>query len=115
MDWTTVVVSTLTAASAVGVGRAARRSPRQEKRDDFTLITDSLRKDLTDVKTDLASTKTELAVTRREVEEYDALTRWMARWVRACVGAMRDSQVDIPPRPQPEPRNAAEYLHDIGI
>lgn len=115
MDWTTVVVAALTAGGTVGVGRAARRSPRQERRDDFKLITSNLRQDLTAVKTELAEQKTELATQKQHIDDGDELTRWLARWFRACVGVMRESRLEIPPRPQPEPPAAAEYLHDIGV
>lgn len=114
-DWTTVVVSALTAGATLGVGRAARRTPRQERRDDFTLITTNLRTDLTDVKTELAATKTETAALKRRADDGEELSRWVIRWLRACVTAMRDSHVEIPPRPLPEPPNAAEHLHDIGV
>lgn len=115
MDWTSVTVSVVTVAGGFGVARAARRSPRQEKRDDFKLITDSLRQDLGAVKTEMAAQKTELAEQKQHIDEGDELTRWLARWFRACVGVMRESRLEIPPRPQPEPPAAAEYLHDIGV
>lgn len=114
-DLTTIVVAAVTAGGTLGVARAARRSPRQERRDDFTLITDSLRRDLTDVKTEMAEQKTQLAEQKRQINDGDELTRWLARWFRACVGVMRESHLEIPPRPQPEPPNAADYLHDIGV
>lgn len=107
-DFTTIIVAALTAGGTVGVGRAARRSPRQEKRDDFALITTDLRKDLTEL-------KAEVAGQRQQLKETEAVTRWMARWFRACVAVMRESHLDIPPRPQPEPPTASEYLHDIGV
>lgn len=115
MDWTTIVVAMVTAGGTTVVGRAARRTPRQERRDDFTLITSNLRTDLTDVKKELAEQKTEQAALKRRADSGDELTRWLARWDRACVGVMRESHLEIPPRPQPEPPNAAEYLHDIGV
>lgn len=114
-EWTTVVVAALTAGGTVGVARAARRSPRQERRDDFALITSSLRQDLTDVKAELAAQKTEQAAIKRRADGADELTRWLVRWFRACVGVMHESNLEIPPRPQPEPPTAAEHLHDIGV
>lgn len=114
-DWTQIVVSAITAAGTVGVGRAARRTRPQERRDDFQLITNSLREDLTTVKNDLAAHKAELAETQRQVDAYEDVTRWLARWFRACVGVMREQHIDIPPRPVPEPPKAAEFLHDIGV
>jgi hypothetical protein len=114
-QWTTVAVAAITSAGTLGVARTARRTPRQERRDDFTLITSNLRTDLADVKRELAETKTETAALRRRADDGDELTRWLARWFRACVAAMRESQLEIPPRPTPEPPTAADYLHDIGV
>lgn len=116
MNWTTIIVSAITAGSTLGVGRAAKRlSPRQDRREDFTLITGNLRQDVTDLKKDLADHKVELSATRKQVDEYEEVTRWLARWFRACVGVMRESHLEIPPRPTPEPARAAEFLHDIGV
>lgn len=115
IDFTSVVVSVLTAGGTVGVARAARRTPRQERRDDFVLITSNLRQDLADVKAELATQKSEQATQKRKLDDNEELTRWLVRWFRACVGAMRESQLEIPPRPLPEPPNATEYLHDIGV
>lgn len=116
LDLTTIIVSAMTAGSTLGVARAAKRvTPRQNKRDDFTLITNNLRDDLKDVKDDLKAHKAELIATQKQVDEQEAVTRWLARWFRACVGVMRESHLDIPPRPIPEPARAAEFLHDIGV
>ena len=46
-DWTTVVVSAMTAGATLGVGRAAKKSPRQERREDFMLVSDQHRKEIT--------------------------------------------------------------------
>lgn len=116
LDWTPIVVSAVTAASTLGVARAAKRvTPGQSKRDDFALITKNLRQDVTDLKKDLADHKVELTATRKQVDEQEEVTRWLARWFRACVGVMRESHLEIPPRPTPEPARAAEFLHDIGV
>lgn len=115
LEWTQVVVSAITAAGTVGVGRAARRTRPQERREDFTLITGNLRQDVTDLKKDVADHKAELTATRKQVDEQEEVTRWLARWFRACVAAMREQHVEIPPRPVPEPARASEFLHDIGV
>lgn len=115
-DLTPIVVSAITAGSTLGVARAAKRiTPRQNRREDFTLITGNLRQDVSDLKKDLADHKAELTATRKQVDEYEEVTRWLARWFRACVGVMRESHLDIPPRPVPEPARASEFLHDIGV
>jgi hypothetical protein len=116
LDLTSIVVSAVTAGSTLGVAWAAKRvTPRQDTREDFTLITGNLRQDVTDLKKDLAGHKVELTETQRKVDEYEDVTRWLARWFRSCVGVMRESHLDIPPRPTPEPARAAEFLHDIGV
>lgn len=116
LDWTPIVVSAVTAASTLGVARAAKRvTPGQSKRDDFELITKNLRQDVTDLKKDVADHKAELIATQKQVDEQEAVTRWLARWFRSCVASMREAQMEIPPRPTPEPARAAEFLHDIGV
>lgn len=115
MNWTTIIVSAIAAFGSTMVGRSASRTRRQEKRDDFALITESYRTDLSGVKTELAQTKTEISTLKRRADDGDELTRWLARWVRSFVAVMREAHLDIPPRPQPEPPSAAELLHDIGV
>jgi hypothetical protein len=116
LDLTSVVVSAVTAASTLGVAWGAKRvTPRQERRDDFTLITTNLRTDLTGVKKELAEAKTEMTTLKRRADDGDELTRWLVRWLRAFVWTMRESQQEIPPRPQPEPPQASELLQDLGV
>lgn len=116
LDWTPILVSAVTAASTLGVARAAKSvTPGQKKRADFELVVKNLREDVTGLKGDLKDHKDELKATRKQVDEYEDVTRWLARWFRACVAAMREAHVDIPPRPVPEPPRASEFLHDIGV
>lgn len=55
--------------STVGLIRSARRSPRQERRDDFTAITANLQQRLASVETQLASEQAARAEDRRQCAE----------------------------------------------
>ena len=107
LDLTTIIVAALTAGGTVGVGRAARRSPRQEKRDDFETVTKRLDKDIERLEGRLTSCD-------RQISGQSAAIGHLSAWVRALVFFTRISGLEPPPQP-PVPDEARPYLHDIGV
>lgn len=107
VDITTIIVSALTAGATLGVGRAARRSPRQEKRDDFEKVTERLDKDIE---------RLEGRITRQDVTisgQTSAIAH-LSGWVRTLVLFTRAAGLEPPAQPS-VPDEAKPYLHDIGV
>ncbi|HEY5834968.1 hypothetical protein [Streptomyces sp.] len=107
MDWSSVVVAAVTAAGTVGVGRAARRTPRQERRDDFTKVTERLDKDIE---------RLEGRITRQDtqISGQTSAIGYLSGWVRTLVLFTRASGLEPPGQPR-VPEEAKPYLHDIGV
>lgn len=107
LDWTNMGVAALTAAGTLGVARAARRSPRQEKRDDFTAVTARLDKDIT---------RLEGRITRQDtqINGQAVAIGHLSGWVRTLVLFTRASGLEPPPPPS-VPDEAKPYLHDLGV
>lgn len=107
MDWTTIVVAALTAGGTTAVGRAARRTPRQEKRDDFAAVTARLDKDIERLDARLTRADARIAGQSSAIGYLHTLVRTLVVFTRAA-------GLEPPPAPQP-PEDAKPFLHDIGV
>lgn len=106
-DWTSAVVSVLTAGGTLGVARAARRTPRQERRDDFEKVTERLDKDIERLEGRIARQDTQIAGQTSAIG-------MLSGWVRTLVIFTRAAGLEPPPQPF-VPEEARPYLHDIGV
>jgi hypothetical protein len=107
MDWTTIVVAMVTAGGTTVVGRAARRTPRQEKRDDFETVTTRLDKDIE---------RLEGRISRQDIQisgQTSAIV-YLHNLVRSLVMFTRGAGLEPPAAPAP-PGDAKPFLHDIGV
>jgi hypothetical protein len=107
IDFTSVVVSVLTAGGTVGVARAARRTPRQERRDDFEKVTERLDKDIERLEKRIGRQDTQIAGQTSAIG-------YLSGWVRTLVIFTRNSGLE-PPAPPRVPDDAKPFLHDIGV
>lgn len=113
--WTAVSGGVVGVASAVATfwgGRAARRTRRQENRDDFTTIVKELRTDLTTVKAELGKQKTEAARQAERISDQDLAISWLSNRVRVLAGYIRGRGME-PPAPEPMSPRARQYVHHI--
>ncbi len=113
--WIQGAIGMVSAAGGVVAARASRRTKRQEKRDDFSLIARELRTSIRELKTDLALQKKETAEHRQQLTEQDFVIRYMVGWVRSLVTYTRKSGLEPPPPPQPVPDEVRPYMHDVGV
>lgn len=106
-QWTTIVVAAITSAGTLGVARTARRTPRQEKRDDFEKVTERLDKDIE---------RLEGRITRQDtqISGQTSAIGFLSGWVRTLVLFTRAAGLEPPPQPF-VPDEARPYLHDIGV
>ncbi|MFD3523865.1 hypothetical protein [Streptomyces sp. NPDC058653] len=113
--WTAVSGGVVGVASAVATfwgGRAARRTRRQENRDDFTTIVKELRTDLTTVKAELGKQKTESVRQAERLSDQDQALAWLSNRVRVLVGYIRERGME-PPAPAPMSERARRHIHHI--
>lgn len=107
MNWTTIIVAAVSAFGSAVVGRAAKRTPRQERRDDFTTVTDRLDKHIS---------RLEDRVTAQDVTIRGQSTAigYMSGLIRGLVMFIRAQDLE-PPLSPPIPDDARPFLHDIGV
>lgn len=100
-------VSLLTAGGGVLVARAARRTPRQERRDDFLAVTE--RQDRAIERQDMAIEQLEERAARQ-----DEAIGWLLARVRGLVGYIRSTGLE-PPAPEPMSERARQYLRHLDV
>lgn len=106
-QWVTITVAAITSAGTLGVARTARRTPRQERRDDFEKVTERLDKDIA---------RLENRVTAQDgtIRGQATALGYLSGWVRSMALFIRVSGLE-PPQPPPMPDEARPFLHDIGV
>lgn len=107
LDPTTIIVSVVTAGATLGVAKAARRSPRQEKRDDFAAVTDRMDKEF-------ARMDGRLSRQDATISGQGSAITYLSGLVRSLVIFTRAAGLE-PPAAAPPPEDAAPFLHDIGV
>lgn len=109
-----VAVSGLTAFGSVWVAKAGRRTAQQERRDDFTTITQALNEQVTGLKTDLAEQKEETVRQRRRIGDQDLAIGYLLGRLRTLVDFIRKAGLEPPVAP-PMPERVREYIHHIDV
>ncbi|MEU8839913.1 hypothetical protein AB0D97_12400 [Streptomyces roseus] len=116
--WASVGVSLATGVCGAWAARAARRTPRQEKRDDFTAITDRLNGeierhakliDLLQRRADQAEERADHA--DRRLEGAMAAVAYLIDRVRGLSGYIRSTGME-PPAAAPIPTAAREFINN---
>ncbi|MEU5976401.1 hypothetical protein [Streptomyces sp. NPDC047315] len=102
--WVQAVLALVGTAGGVVAARSARRTRRQERRDDFTAITERMERDIARQEQRIGVLE-ERAVGQRET------IRYLESWVRTLYGYIRRAGLEPPAPPQPVPDAAREYLH----
>jgi hypothetical protein len=103
----TVAATVVTGGFAAWGARSARRTKRQEKRDDFTTVTDRMDKEIKRLET-------------RQVEQQDQITgqgaaiAWLVTDRRSLVSTIRAAGLKIPV-PRTIPERARPYLDSIDV
>lgn len=105
--WVQLGAGTATTVAAAFVGRAARRSRRQENRDDFTTVKDALNERIDDL-------VREQAAQRQIVGDQAEALRYLVVRVRSLVAYIRKAGME-PPAPEPMPERVRSYIHHIDV
>ncbi|MDX3520672.1 hypothetical protein ACKI1J_14610 [Streptomyces scabiei] len=105
--WVQAGLAIVGAAGGVVAARSARRTKRQERRDDFTTVTDRMEKEIKRLET-------------RQGEQQEQLTgqgaaiSWLVVDRRSLVGYIRGRGLE-PPAPRPIPERARPYLEHLDM
>jgi hypothetical protein len=98
----------------VWAATAARRTPRQERRDDFTAISEQQGKAIERLETRIKLRETEAEVQREKLSENDEAIAWLLVRIRDLVGSIRKSGAE-PPAPRPMSARAARVLERSDV
>lgn len=105
--WASIGMSAVTGVCGVWAARAARRTPRQERRDDFTVIRDSLNQRI-------AALEQGAVAQQDQITGQGAAISWLVTDRHSLVGYIRKAGLE-PPAPRPIPDRARPYLDHIDV
>lgn len=117
-SWAAISVvgaAAVTGAGTVYTARAGRRTRGQERRDDFTVVTGEMRREIERLGKRLDEQELQSAEQRARLAGQDYTIRYLTGWVRSLVGFVRTSGLEPPPMPQPAPEEIQPYLRDLGV
>jgi hypothetical protein len=113
-NFITVAATAVTGGFAAWGARSARRTKRQENRDDFTEIKKALNERIDGMKTDLAQQKSDLAGQQEQITGQGAAISWLVVDRRSLVSTIRNGGLK-PPSPRPIPDRARPYLDHVEL
>jgi len=105
--WVQAGLAVVATVGGVVSARSARRTKRQERRDDFGVIKDALNERIDSLKTDLA-------VQQDQINGQGAAIAWLVSDRRSLVSTIRNAGLK-PPIPRPIPDRARPYLDHIEL
>ncbi|KUN03133.1 hypothetical protein AQI95_24550 [Streptomyces yokosukanensis] len=112
--WIQAGLALVGTAGGVVSARAARRTKRQEKRDDFTTIKDALNERIDDLKKDITSHQTQITCQQDQITGQGAAISWLVVDRRSLVGYIRGAGLE-PPVARPIPERARPFLDSIDV
>ena len=112
--WASIGVSAATAGAGLWAARSARRTPRQEKRDDLAFATERLDKDIERLEKRDALRGAEVEKLGQRINDQDEAINWMRGRLRDLVGYIR-TRGDEPPAQRPMSERAARVLNGIDL
>lgn len=108
--WVSIGVTGVTAVTGVFAGQAARRSKRQESRDDFSTVTDRMDKELARQGGELKALRERADRAEQRVEGALVAVGYLIDRVRGLSVHIRSLGMEPPPAP-PVPERAREFIH----
>ena len=105
--WIQAGMAVVAAAGGVVSARSARRTKRQERRDDFTVVTDRMNKEI-------KRQGERIEEQQEQLTGQAAALAWLVVDRRSLVGYIRKAGME-PPAPRPIPERALPYLDHIDV
>ncbi|GAA3384526.1 hypothetical protein [Streptomyces racemochromogenes] len=111
--WASIGVTGATAMAGIFAGRAARRTRRQESRDDFSAVTDRMDKELQRQGGEIKALRDRAAASEKQVEGALVAVSYLIDRVRGLTVHIRSLGME-PPAAPPIPDRAREFInHDL--
>ncbi|MFD8088598.1 hypothetical protein [Streptomyces malaysiensis] len=110
--WVQAGMAVVGAVGGIVAARSARRTKRQERRDDFTAVTGQMEKTIQRLESRMEDRELEAERQRDRIGQQDAAIGWLLSRVRSLTGYIRQRGME-PPAPDPVPLEAREYIRNL--
>ena len=110
--WVQGALALVGTIGGVVAARSARRTKRQEFRDDFTAITDQQGKAIERLESRVLRQETEAEKQRQRIGDQDEAIGWLLYRVRSLVSHIKKAGLE-PPAAEPMSEPAARYIRNI--
>ena len=109
-----VLGTVATGGLAAWAARSAKRTKRQEKRDDFTTVTNRMDKDIERLERRVGQQGEDLAEAQDQITGQGAAISWLVVDRRSLVHTIRTAGLK-PPVPRPIPERARPFLDHVEL
>lgn len=110
--WIQAGLALVGAGGAVAAARSARRTKRQENRDDFLAVTTQQGKAIERLEARVQRQENEAEKQRERIGEQDEAIGWLLHRVRSLVSHIKKAGLEPPPA-EPMTEQAARYLRNV--
>ena len=112
--WVQAGMAVVAAAGGVVSARSARRTKRQEKRDDFLAVTEQQGKAIERLEGRVQRQEDEAEKQRERIADQDEAIGWLLHRVRSLVSHIKKAGLEPPPS-EPMSDRASRYIHHIDV
>ncbi|MFL4947466.1 hypothetical protein ACJ6WE_08850 [Streptomyces sp. MMS24-I31] len=112
--WIQAGMAVVAAVGGVVSARSARRTKRQETRDDFLAITTQQGNAIERLEKRIERQETEAEKQRERIGDQDEAIGWLLHRVRSLVSHIKKAGME-PPAAEPMSERAARYIHHIDV
>ncbi|GAA4799479.1 hypothetical protein [Streptomyces ziwulingensis] len=103
-----------TGGLAAWAARSAKRTTRQESRDDFLAVTEQQGKAILRLEARVQRQETEAEKQRERISDQDEAIGWLLHRVRSLVSHIKKAGLEPPPA-EPMSERARLYIHHIDV
>lgn len=112
--WIQAGLALIGTGGGVVAARSARRTKRQERRDDFTAVTDRMEKEIGRQGSRITELEADTAAQQEQITGQGAAISWLVMDRRRLVSYIRGAGLE-PPLPRPIPERARPYLDSLDV
>lgn len=112
--WVQAGMAAVAAAGGVVSARSARRTKRQENRDDFLAVTQQQGKAIERLEARVQRQESEAEKQRERIGDQDEAIGWLLHRLRGLVSYVKKAGLEPPPA-DPMSERAARYLRNIDV
>lgn len=110
--WIQAGLALIGTTGGVVAARSARRTKRQERRDDFLAVTEQQGKAIERLEARVRRQEEDSEKQRERIGEQDEAIGWLLHRVRSLVSHIKKAGLE-PPTAEPMSERAARYIHHI--